>query len=468
MEKIRLGVLGCSNFLRKRIIDAVSKSSYAKIVCLSSRDLEKAKKWAEEFKIENYDSYEGLLKRKDIDAVYIALPVGLHKEWAIKAAETGKHVLCEKSLAVNLEEVREIVDSCKKNNMKLAENLMVEYHPQHRKVSDIINNGDLGKLFSFKSSFGFPNPGKDDIRYKRELGGGILNDVACYLIFMSRFLFKEEPISVFCSVNLDKEKLIDTSGSFLLEFPDNKKALGDFGYGEYYQNNYSLWGDKGLIKVNNAYSIPDDKFPDIDFMSDSENKKIESLAANQYTRTIDAFCLDILGNRESKFGEILNQARVMDALRLSAKLGKKVLIDEIEKEKSRKVVLTSGFFDPLHVGHVELFRLSKELGDKLIVVVNNDEQVFLKRGKKPIMDQEQRKEVLESIKYIDEVIISIDKKDTCLFETLRLLKPDIFAKGGDRFANEIPEGELCKELGIKIVDGLGEKRNSSRNYYNAN
>lgn len=328
MEKIRLGVLGCSNFLRKRIIDAVSKSSYAKIVCLSSRDLEKVKKWAEEFKIDNYDSYNGLLKRKDIDAVYIALPVGLHKEWAIKAAEAGKHVLCEKSLAVNLDEVREIVNSCKKNNIKLAENLMVEYHPQHQKVLDIVNSGDLGKLFSFKSSFGFPNPGKDDIRYKRELGGGILNDVACYLVFMSRFLFKEEPISVFCSVNLDKERLIDTSGSFLLEFPENKKALGDFGYGKYYQNNYSIWGEKGLIKVNPAYSIPDDKFPDIDFMSDSDNKKIESLAANQYARTIDAFCLDILENRKSKFSEILNQARVMEALRLSANLGKKILIDE--------------------------------------------------------------------------------------------------------------------------------------------
>lgn len=332
MKKIRLGILGCSNFLRKRIIDAVSKSSYTKIVCLASRDLEKAKKWADEFKIKSYDSYEGLLKRKDVDAIYIALPVGLHKEWAIKAAEAGKHILCEKSLAANLEEVRKIVDSCKKNNVKLTENLMVEYHPQHQKVSDLIKSKDLGKIFSFKSSFGFPNPEKDDIRYKKELGGGILNDVACYLVFMSRFLFKEEPISVFCSVNLDKEKLIDISGSFLFEFPENKKALGDFGYGEYYQNNYSLWGEKGLIKVNPAYSIPEDRIPDIDFMSDSGNKKIEVSAANQYARTIDAFCLDILENRESKFGEILNQARVMEALRLSANFGKKILIDEFEKD----------------------------------------------------------------------------------------------------------------------------------------
>ena len=161
---------------------------------------------------------------------------------------------------------------------------------------------------------------------------------------------------------------------------------------------------------------------------DSENKKIESQTANQFVKTIDVFCLDILEDRDTDFDEILNQAKTMEALRISAEFGKKIIVEDIEKEKLKKVVLTSGFFDPLHAGHIELFKLSKELGDKLVVVVNNDEQVFLKRGKKPFMNQEQRKEVIQSIKYVDEVLISIDTKDTTLFETLRLLKPDIFAK----------------------------------------
>ena len=151
----------------------------------------------------------------------------------------------------------------------------------------------------------------------------------------------------------------------------------------------------------------------------------------------------------------------MDALRISAKLGKKVVVDEIEKEGAKKIILTSGFFDPLHVGHVELFKLAKALGDKLIVVVNNDGQVFMKRGKKPFMNQEQRKELIESIKYVDEVFISVDTRDTTLVETLKLLKPDVFAKGGDRFANEIPEAKVCKEYNVKIVDRLGEKIRSS-------
>ena len=152
----------------------------------------------------------------------------------------------------------------------------------------------------------------------------------------------------------------------------------------------------------------------------------------------------------------------------SHEISDKIKTTEIKEEKSKKVVLTSGYFDPLHVGHIELFKLAKELGDKLIVVVNNDEQVVMKRGKKPFMDQEQRKEVIESIKYVDEVFISIDKRDTTQIETLKLLKPDVFAKGGDRFSYEIPEAAICRELGIKIIDGVGEKRQSSREYYNSN
>ena len=128
-----------------------------------------------------------------------------------------------------------------------------------------------------------------------------------------------------------------------------------------------------------------------------------------------------------------------------------------------KIVAVSGYFDPLHVGHIEYFRLAKELGDRLIVILNNDEQAALKKGK-PFMPLEERKKIIEAIKYVDEVFISIDK-DKSICESLRHLKPDIFAKGGDRFAYEIPEAKVCEELGIKIVDGVGAKIQSSSNFY---
>ncbi|MHA1868728.1 MAG: adenylyltransferase/cytidyltransferase family protein [Candidatus Heimdallarchaeaceae archaeon] len=123
------------------------------------------------------------------------------------------------------------------------------------------------------------------------------------------------------------------------------------------------------------------------------------------------------------------------------------------------IVAASGYFNPLHAGHVEYFKLAKALGDTLIVILNNDEQLKLK-GRKPFMPLEERKKILEAIKYVDEVFISIDK-DKSVCKSLEKIRPDIFAKGGDRFAHEIPEKQVCKELGIVIVDGLGDKIQSS-------
>ena len=125
------------------------------------------------------------------------------------------------------------------------------------------------------------------------------------------------------------------------------------------------------------------------------------------------------------------------------------------------IVFTSGYFDPLHFGHIELFELAKKLGDKLIVAVNNDSQTMQKKGF-VFMPAEEKVKIIQAIKWVDEVIISIDRDQTQC-ETLRLVKPDIFAKGGDRYAYEIPESPVCKELGIKIVDGLGAKIQSSSN-----
>ena len=124
-----------------------------------------------------------------------------------------------------------------------------------------------------------------------------------------------------------------------------------------------------------------------------------------------------------------------------------------------KVVATSGYFDPLHVGHIECLELAKQLGDKLIVIVNNDFQTKLKKGKS-FMTQDDRMKIIASLKCVDEVFLSIDKdKSQC--ETLKYLKPNIFAKGGDRTSKEIPEAKICKELSIKIIDGLGKKIRSS-------
>ena len=127
-----------------------------------------------------------------------------------------------------------------------------------------------------------------------------------------------------------------------------------------------------------------------------------------------------------------------------------------------KIVVTSGYFDPLHVGHLECLELAKQLGDKLIVIVNSDLQAKLKKGKS-FMNEQDRMKIILALKCVDEVFLSIDKDETQR-DSLKYLNPDIFAKGGDRMSGEIPESTLCQELGIKIVDGLGKKIRSSSDF----
>ena len=123
------------------------------------------------------------------------------------------------------------------------------------------------------------------------------------------------------------------------------------------------------------------------------------------------------------------------------------------------IVATSGYFDPLHVGHLECLEMAKELGDRLIVIVNSDLQAKLKKGES-FMKEEDRMRIVSALKCVDHVFLSIDKdKSQC--ESLRHINPDIFAKGGDRTSGEIPESKVCRELGIEIIDGLGEKIRSS-------
>ncbi len=126
------------------------------------------------------------------------------------------------------------------------------------------------------------------------------------------------------------------------------------------------------------------------------------------------------------------------------------------------VVSVSGYFDPLHVGHIEYFELSKKLGDKLIVIINNDIQAKLKKGKS-FMSEKDRAKIISSLVCVDEVFVSIDN-DTTQCKSLEFLKPNIFANGGDRNNDEIPEANICKKLNIQIIDGLGEKIRSSSDF----
>jgi rfaE bifunctional protein nucleotidyltransferase chain/domain len=131
---------------------------------------------------------------------------------------------------------------------------------------------------------------------------------------------------------------------------------------------------------------------------------------------------------------------------------------------NEKIVVTSGYFDPIHVGHIECLEKAKQLGDKLIVIVNNDNQAILKKGK-PFMSDKDRCSIVSKLKMVDEVFLSIDQ-DRSVCKSIEYLKPHIFAKGGDRTSDEIPESKVCREYGIEIIDGLGDKIRSSSEFIN--
>jgi len=329
MKTVNLGILGCANIVEKHIIEAFKGVKNGKIITIASRDGEKAKAWSKKINCEYDKSYEDLLERKDIDAVYIPLPIGLHREWVIKAAKAKKHIICEKSLTDSFSAAKEMVNACKKNKVVLYENFMCNYHPQHQRVEALISDGTIGDVHLFKGFFGFPPLKENSFVYKKSLGGGSLNETGTYPVFMSRKTLKSEPLSVTCSLFYDKIHDADIRGSAYMEFQKNKSALISFGFDNMYQNNYSVWGSTGLINVDRAYSIPADMKPQIELIKQNSNKKIDAAAANHFTLIFNDFFNSILEKRKIDYSSILSQARVMEALRISAKKDKKVKVDSI-------------------------------------------------------------------------------------------------------------------------------------------
>lgn len=329
MDTIKLGIIGCANIVEKNIISALNNVRNAKLTAIASRNEEKAKNWAKRFGCEYEKSYDDVIKRKDVDAIYIPLPVGKHREWAIKAAKAKKHVLCEKSLAESFASVKQMVEACKDNNVFLYEDFMCDYHPQHHKVVSVISDGKIGSIFLFRGFFGFPPLDGEDIRYKKALGGGSLNDAGSYPVFMSRKILQSEPLYVTCSLVYDRIKGVDIQGSAQLEFPKNKAALVAFGFNNVYQNDYSVWGSSGLIEVKRAYTIPPDMKPRIELIKQGSTEKIDAPSANHFSLIFEDFCSSIIEGKKCNYSRLILQARVMEALRISSKENRKVAVADI-------------------------------------------------------------------------------------------------------------------------------------------
>ena len=330
-QKIRFGIIGCSKIANRSTIPAMKNSNFAELKMIGSSSNEKAKKFARFFDCENFGTYNDVIQSEEIDAVYISLPIGLHEEWSIKASEAGKHVLCEKSSTTSYSSAKLMIESAKKNNVRIMEGFMFKFHPQHKKVLEFINSNKIGKPFVFCGSYGFPHVSKDDIRYNPELGGGVLNETGCYPICSSRIIFQSEPIGVLCNLYRDEEVGVDTKGHAYILYKEGKTAFVAFGFENFYQANYRIWGSKGIIELDRAYAVPPDFSPTIKIQNDEMNEKTNVKPVDHFKIMINEFCSELNDPSDSSKWEedLLNQARLMEALRVSSNEKRFVNLSEI-------------------------------------------------------------------------------------------------------------------------------------------
>src|SRR5208283_3334655 len=196
-KKVRWGVLGAAAIALKKVIPGMQKGEWSEVTAIASRDLKKAEDAARKLGIEKaYGSYESLLADPEIDAVYNPLPNHLHVPWSIKAAESGKHVLCEKPLSLSVAEARTLLAARDRCGVKIGEAFMVKTHPQWLRARELIRHGVIGDLRAIVGGFSYFNRDPADVRNKPEWGGGGLMDIGCYPITTSRWIFGQEPLRV--------------------------------------------------------------------------------------------------------------------------------------------------------------------------------------------------------------------------------------------------------------------------------
>src|SRR2546428_3578064 len=225
-NKVKWGVLGVAAIAVKKVIPAMQKGEWCEITAIASRDARKAEDAAAKLGIPKaYGSYEALLADPEIETVYNPLPNQLHVPWSIKAAEAGKHVLCEKPLSLTVAEAKTLLAVEERTGVKMGEAFMVRTHPQWLRARELVASGRIGALRSIIGFFSYFNVNPANIRNIPECGGGALMDVGCYPITTSRFMFGEEPSRVLGLVERDPVMKVDRLTSAILDFPSGQSTF---------------------------------------------------------------------------------------------------------------------------------------------------------------------------------------------------------------------------------------------------
>ena len=302
-RKIRWGVLSTANIGLKKVLPAMQLGQFSSVDAIASRSLDAARAAAASLNIPRaYGCYEELLADPDIDAIYNPLPNQLHIPLTIRAAEAGKHVLCEKPIALTAEEARTLLEVRQRTGVKIGEAFMIRSAPQWLRLRTLLNEGRIGQLRSVTAFFSYFNANPDNIRNKVETGGGALLDIGCYCIQSARYAFQQEPTRVVSLINRDPAMHTDRLTSAILEFPAGQAIFTCSTQLVPYQRVHFL-GTKGRIEIEIPFNMPNDR-PTRLFIDDGSDVTGANITtetfptADQYTLQGDDFSRAILENTE--------------------------------------------------------------------------------------------------------------------------------------------------------------------------
>ncbi len=291
--KVRWGVLGAAKIAVEKVIPAMRRGGWSEVVGLASRDFTRAERAARRLGVPKaYGSYEELLADPDIEAVYNPLPNHLHVPLSIKAAEAGKHVLCEKPVALSVSEAKELLAARDRTGVRIQEAFMVRTHPQWLGLVELLRSGRVGELRAVTCFFSYFNRDASNIRNRPEMGGGALMDIGCYPVNLSRFAFNDEPRRVMGLVEHDPEWNVDRLTSAVLDFPSGHATFTCSTQLAPFQR-MQFFGTRGRIEVEIPFNSPNDR-PTRIFVSEDSNasggvETIEFPPCDQYTIQGDLF-----------------------------------------------------------------------------------------------------------------------------------------------------------------------------------
>lgn len=329
MNKVAWGILSTANIGIKRVIPAIQAGQRGVVAAIASRDATKAAATAERFGIpRSFGSYEALLADPEIEAIYNPLPNHLHVEWTVKALDAGKHVLCEKPIALNAAEAQAMVAARDRSGKRVVEAFMVRHHPQWHRVRALVREGRIGTVRTLQSAFAFSMSDPNNVRNRPEYGGGALYDVGCYPIVTARYIFGAEPERVIALLERDPKLGVDQVTSGMLAFPNGGQLLFSSAFQLAFYQRVVILGTAGRIELPVPFTHPIGEgsriIIDTGASSDGSSAVVEPFDfVDQYTLQCDAAAAAFRNEVTQEFPieDAIANMRVIDALYRSVESG---------------------------------------------------------------------------------------------------------------------------------------------------